>query len=190
MIAYLKGVVKTKREKDIVLVANGVGYRVHVLPAVIEAAVISKDLELHTHLHQTENASELYGFASLEELGFFEHLIAISGVGPKSAIGILSTAPVRDIQLAIVQNDSSLLTRVSGIGRKTAERIIIELREKLEKLGIVGEAGNEDFADALEALVHLGYTRVEARHALTQIGKEIKDPQARVKAALRILGRK
>lgn len=179
-----------KREKDVVLDVHGVGYRVFVLPATVEQAAIEKECVLHTHLHQTENASELYGFNSPEELNFFEHLIAISGVGPKSAMGVLSVAPVRDIQQAIVQNDPSLLTRVAGIGRKTAERIIVELKEKLEKLGLAGEPLDNDFADALDALVHLGYARNEARQALGQVAKEHRDPQMRVKEALKILGKK
>ncbi len=190
MIARLSGIVIMKREKDIVLDVHGVGYRVFVLPATIEHATVKQECILQTHLHQTENASEIYGFNSLEELNFFEHLIAISGVGPKSAMGVLSVAPVRDIQQAIIQNDPTLLTRVSGIGRKTAERIIVELKEKLEKLGLSGEPMDNNFADALDALVHLGYARNEARRALGQVAKEHQDPQTRVKEALKILGKK
>lgn len=190
MIAQLTGIVKIKREKYIVLDVHGVGYRIYILPAAFEQAVLEQELVLHTHLHQTENISEIYGFNKLDELTFFEHLIAISGVGPKSAMGVLSVAPVRDIQQAIVQNDPSLLTRVSGIGRRTAERIIVELKEKLEKLGLSGEPIDSNFVDALDALVHLGYAQNEARRALGQVAKEHRDPQGRVKEALKILGKK
>lgn len=190
MIVRLTGLVKMKREKDIVLDVHGVGYRIFVLPAAVELASVEKEYTLHTHLHQTESVSELYGFNTFEELAFFEQLITISGVGPKSALGVLTVAPVRDIQQAIVQNDPTLLTRVSGIGRKTAERIVVELKEKLEKLGLAGEPLDSNFVDALDALVHLGYAQSEARQALGQVAKEHRDPQKRVKEALKILGKK
>jgi Holliday junction DNA helicase RuvA len=190
MIAHLKGTVLVKTERYLVVRVHDIGYRVFVLPQTAVAAELGDEIELHTYHHQTENASELYGFATLEDMDFFERLLGISGVGPKSALGVLSTAPVRDIQQAIIQNDPTLLTRVSGIGRKTAERIIVELREKLEKSGLVGDTMDQTFIDALEALVQLGYSRPEARQALRQIKDQALNAQDRLKQALKILGKR
>lgn len=189
MIAHLKGTVLVKTERYLVVQVHDVGYRVFVLPQVVEIAEPGSEIELHTYHHQTENSTELYGFVTLEDMDFFERLLSISGVGPRSALGVLSSAPVRDIQQAIVQNDPTLLIRVSGIGRKTAERIIVELREKLEKTGLVGDTMDQTFVDALEALVQLGYSRPEARKALRQVKDQSLNAQDRLKQALKILGK-
>lgn len=189
MIAHLKGTILIKSEKHLVVEVNDVGYRVFVLPQVSESAKVGQELSLHTYHHITENGSELFGFITSDDMNFFERLLSVSGVGPKSALGVMASAPIRDIQQAIVQNDPTLLTRVSGIGRKTAERIIVELREKIEKTGLVGETIDQTFIDAMEALIQLGYARPEARKALRQIKDPSLTAQDRLKQALKILGK-
>lgn len=186
----MRGSVLIKTEKYLIIDTGSLGYRVSCPPSAIELAEKGKDIELFIHHYQTENSSDLYGFREMNELHFFEQLITISGVGPKSAIGILSTAPVEDIQRAIAHGDSSVLTRVSGIGRKTAERVIVELKEKMEQSGVPGEAADESFVDALEALVQLGYSRVEARKALREATGQELSSQERLKEALKVLGKK
>ncbi len=176
--------------KYVVVETDSVGYRVFVPPTITEKIRLNDPIELYTHQYITENSSELYGFATSQELDLFEMLINISGVGPKSAVSILAMAPVDNIIQAILNNDPTILTRVSGIGRKTAERIIVELREPLEKTGLVGKKMDQGYLDALDALVQLGYKQSEARGALNKISVKDKDPQARVKAALKILSNK
>ncbi len=190
MIAYLSGKVKRKTTKYLIIEAGSIGYRVFVSPGVIEEAILNKPIELFTSQYVSESASELYGFKTTEELDLFELLINISGVGPKSALSILSMAPVKDITLAILNDDPAILTKVSGIGRKTAERIIVELKSPLEKTGLSAGEVSQDFIDALEALIQLGYPRAEARRVLNQIKEPNLDSQDRVKTALKILGNK
>ncbi|MBU0706929.1 Holliday junction branch migration protein RuvA [Patescibacteria group bacterium] len=188
MIAYLKGTIKLKTDKYIIVEANSVGYRVYAYPDLLESFKNDQTIELYTHQHVSETATELYGFLKTEELNLFEKLITISGVGPKSALSILSLAPVVEIQKAIIHDDPTILTRVSGIGRKTAERIIVELKGVLEKDGLITQVNDQGFLDALEALVQLGYPRPEARRALNKISQDITGTQERVKAALKVLG--
>jgi Holliday junction DNA helicase RuvA len=141
-----------------------------------------------------EDAQELYGFRKVEELDMFELLLTISGIGPKSALGVLSIANVADIKESISRGDSSLLTKVSGIGKKTAERVVLELRGKVgEVLEVstgkrkgMGIVASSEEIDALEAL---GYSLMQAREALQAIDPKIKDSGERIKAALKNLGR-
>ena len=190
MITFLRGSVLIKTEKYLIVDTGSLGYRVSCPPSAIESAEKGKDIELFIHHYQTENSSDLYGFLYMHELDFFEQLIGISGVGPKSAIGILSTAPVEDLQRAIAHGDASVLTRVSGIGKKTADRVIVELKEKMEQAGVPGEIADESFIDALEALVQLGYSRIEARKALREVSGSELSSQERLKEALKVLGKK
>lgn len=195
MIAYLKGLVKFKNKGSIVLDIHDVGYRVFVLPQILEQVKIGSEIELHTYQNVTENKVELFGFNKMSELNFFEQLIQISGIGPKSAVGIMSQASIDDIKRAIIHGDSSMLTSVSGIGKKTADRIILELKSKID---IASEENGEllsgsDFqydSDAIDGLVSLGYSLREAREAIKHIPKEAKTVEEKVKASLKILGRK
>ena len=134
---------------------------------------------------------ELYGFLSAEELSFFELLISVSGVGPKSALSIIDVANLEELSAAIQESRPDLLTKASGIGRKTAERIIVELRNKVSssRSGAMVEKMDTD-ADLVEALSNLGYRREEARDALAKVPRETAGVEARLKEALRILGGK
>ena len=135
MIAYLKGKIINKGQGFIILGVRDVGYKVHVNPTQYAEISIKQDLELYTYQHVREDMLGLYGFKGLEDLEMFELLLSISGVGPKSALGVLAIANVADIKDSIAQGDSSLLTKVSGIGKKTAERIVLELRDKVGSVG-------------------------------------------------------
>lgn len=192
MISFLEGAVVFKAEKFVVLSVNGVGYRVFcgqdTLQKIPEKGPFVK---LWTHQHIREDAQELYGFLTFAELEFFELLISISGIGPKGALGILAIAPLDTLKKAIAAGDTSYLTRVSGIGRKTAEKVVLELREKLAGRGVAVDAPELKIeADALDALVALGYSQREAREALSRVPKDVDDVGGRVKEALKRVGKK
>jgi len=189
MIAQLTGSIVLSGDKYVVLNVAGVGYKVAVSPDT--ARLIGKkdgEITLLTHLAVRENALELYGFIHRSELELFEMLISISGIGPKSAIQIMGLAGVETLKKAISSEDVSYLTKVSGIGKKTAQKIVLELKDKLG----AGEAHHKgelrEESDAVLALQSLGYSQGEAREALKEVGEKIKGTGARIKEALKILG--
>lgn len=187
MISYIEGKVKLRGGKFLTIIANGLGYKVHVLPDAIKKS--GDTVGLWTHLRVKEDTLELYGFESYPELEFFETLIQISGIGPKSAMGILGIAPLDTVKKAIASGEISYLTKVSGIGKKTAERVVVELRDKMGKLDESAGAAFKDEQDAMEALKSLGYSPAEAREALKKIPDNISGVNARIKEALKILGK-
>jgi Holliday junction DNA helicase RuvA len=192
MIAYIKGKIKFKGENFVVVENGGIGYQIFIPAEALLKVEINDAVEYFTHHHVREDALQLFGFSSLDELKMFELLISISGIGPKTGLGVLSVAKVGDIKSAIINQDASILKKVSGIGAKTAERIILELKNKVA--GIVGngeiktkeEMGAD--ADAIDALISLGYGREQARDALKQVDAGL-DIGERVKAALKLLAR-
>ena len=191
MIAQLQGTIAGFRGNgSVVLMVGGVGYHVFVSTYTLGKLAGQGEVLLHIHTHVREDALSLYGFLDEEELAIFELLISVSGIGPKVGLSILSIADVKTIRLGIVNKDPNILTRVSGVGKKTAEKLIVELQNKVEAV-----AGDEtgDFAasqDALEALTSLGYSITEAREALKLVAPDITDVSARIKAALKNLGTK
>ena len=191
MISCIEGKVILKGERFVIIETGGVGYRIFVGPTVFDKLKKNNDrIKLWTHLHLREDSVELYGFLEYAELEFFETLIQISGVGPKSALGVLNVAPLDTLKHAIASGEISYLTKVSGIGKKIAEKIILELRDKLGKIGYTGEkAFLKEEEDALRALRSLGYSYSEAREALKQVPSEISGTQERVKESLKILGK-
>ena len=187
MISYIEGKIKLRGNKFLTIIANGLGYKVHALPDTLRKS--GDTAGLWTHLRVKEDALELYGFESYPELEFFETLIQISGIGPKSAMGILSIAPLDTIKKAIASGEISYLTKVSGIGKKTAERVIVELRDKMGKLDESAGAAFKDDQDVMEALKSLGYSPAEAREAIKKIPDNITGVNARIKEALKMLGK-
>src|SRR3990167_6436381 len=189
MIGHLEGKVLFKGERYVVLDVGGVGYKIFV-SASSKNLSIGESAKLWTHLHVKENALELYGFLLQAELEFFESLILISGIGPKSALGVLSLAPVDALKRAISSGDTSYLTKVSGIGRKTAEKIVLELKDKFGfgKVGYVGDEFKED-TDILDALLALGYSQRESREILQKVPASVKGREKRLKEALKMLGK-
>jgi holliday junction DNA helicase RuvA len=184
MIGSIKGKISHKAANYIILDTGSVGYKVFVTPTLLATFKLGQDLQLVIHTYVREDQISLYGFPTLPELEFFELLLTVSGVGPKSALGIMSLASLEMIKSAIVSEDPTVFTKVSGIGRKTAERVIVELKEKLKD-----EAGStpvaREHSDALDALVSLGYSQQEARDALKNVPKDVTDLQTKIKTALR-----
>lgn len=186
MIIQLTGTVGLKDPEYIVLDVGGVGYKVFVTPETLAQTPEKKKVTLWTHLAVRETAMDLYGFLTQKDLLFFELLIGISGVGPKSALSILSLADVETLTNAVSEGDTSYLTKVSGIGAKSAKKIVLELQDKVGK-SVGTEAMKED-ADTLDALISMGYSTSEARDALKQVPKDITGASKRLKHALKLLG--
>jgi Holliday junction DNA helicase RuvA len=199
VIASVEGVVGSVGADSLVLEVGGIGYRVFCGPGTLTAAKTGGRLKVHTHHVVREDAQALYGFRSTDELGFFELLITVTGVGPKVGLAIVSSRNVTDLQLAILQADEAVLVAVSGVGKKLAARIILELREKVAAAGTAaglagaqGAAGGVGETEVVAALQALGYSTGEAREAARGAalagtpGDSLED---RVKAALRVLRR-
>lgn len=187
MLAHIRGKILENRQSYVVIENNGLGYKVWVNADL--AATLTRDTEANLWLfhHIKEDGQSLYGFSSFEELNFFELLISVSGVGPKSALNILSAAKINDLKIAIAMGDHAPLVKVSGIGKKTAERLVIELREKVDCLPAVNNDVNHSSAllEEIEALMALGYNANQAREALRQVKSETS--QERIREALRII---
>lgn len=188
MIGSIKGTIQHKGTGYVIVETGGVGYKIFVTPVLWTNAKVGQEVNLVIHTYVREDQISFYGFEKLEELEFFELLLTVSGVGPKSGLGIMSLAEVSMIKSAIVSEDPSVFTKVSGIGRKTAERVIVELKEKLR-----GEAGSapvaREHSDALDALLALGYSQPEARQALKQVPKEVSKLQEKVRLALKAISK-
>jgi holliday junction DNA helicase RuvA len=193
MISLLRGPIAELADKYVVIDVGGIGYKAFVTDDTLHSLSRKTETSLWTYLAVRETALDLYGFLSKKERDFFELLISISGIGPKSAINILSLVDVDTLANAIRSGSTSHLVKVSGIGRKTAEKIVLELKDKLGGLE-TGEdsgelkAGMSSDADTIAALTALGYERDEAREALKKVDKNISDTSGKVKAALKLLG--
>ncbi len=193
MIAHLSGTLFFANDRFIVVDVGGVGYKVRVALDTLRALQSSagKQVSLWTHLVVREDVLDLYGFQNETELEFFEMLISVSGIGPKSALGVLNVAPVDHLKEAISNGDASALTKVSGIGSKSAQKIILELRDKMGGVdGVTIKTGAlREEHDAIEGLVALGYRERDAREALKGVPLNIKGVSARIKHALKQLGK-
>jgi len=192
MIARIEGTIIYKTDKFLVVDVNGVGYKVFTTIDTANATEQGSTGSFWTYTAVRENSLDLYGFATIDEMSFFELLLDVSGIGPKSALGILAVASIDTLKKAIATGDTSYLNKVSGIGRKTAEKIVIELRDKLQ--AHKGEDGSPSTlrgdSDVVEALKSLGYSQNDARDALKEIPNTIEGTNARIKQALKILGSK
>jgi Holliday junction DNA helicase RuvA len=196
MIASLEGIVGAVGADSLVIEVAGIGYRVFAAPSVLATAPPGETLKLHTYHLIREDQQALYGFRTSEELGFFTLLLTVTGVGPKVALAIVGSRPTADLQLAIMTGDMAVLVAIPGIGKKLAERVIFELKEKVAAAGVAaveaGAAGTRGAAETevVAALQALGYSLAEARAASrtaladASIGGTLED---RVKAALRSL---
>lgn len=190
MLAFLRGQVLAKRPGSLIIDNNGLGYQVFVGERFWEATTSGQPIEAYLYHNVREDVADLYGFSNLDELSLFELLVSVSGIGPKSALGILSLADVEQIKQAIILGDESLLIKVSGIGSKTAQRLILELRGKIAGLlPATSLDGGQAVAssDDLEALIALGYSALDARRALSKVNASISDPAQRLKLALQQL---
>ena len=174
MIAHLRGKLIAKHPNQAIVETGGVGYDVTIsVPTFSELPAAGHEVALHIHTHVREDAIALFGFLRAEEKRLFEKLISVSGIGPKLAITILSGMPTLDMVSAIRGNDVARLTRIPGIGKKTAERMVLELRDKLEGFGAAPPtpAATPAQEDVLSALVNLGYQRAAAERAVAMASK-------------------
>jgi len=190
MISYLKGKILAKGQGFFLLEVNNVGYKIHVTPPIFAEVQTGETREFYLHQHVREDSLDLYGFKSMGEMEFFELLLSISGVGPKSALGVISIATPEEVKESIAQGDPHLLTKVSGIGKKTAERIVLELRDKVAHIVIAGKRDESGMrSDEIDALVALGYSLGQAREALREVAPDVKDSGERIRQALKRLGK-
>ena len=170
MITRFTGTSVERGPELVVLEAGGIGYALRV-PATLAVGLRDGEVvTLHTHFHVREDAQELYGFSDRASLLFFEKLIGISGVGPKTAIHIMALGTVAEIKTAVAREDVAFLTSVSGVGRKIAERIVMELREAFQKeIGVTFQGATPGMQEVAEALMSLGYKTTEIQKVLTQL---------------------
>ena len=195
MIASVEGKVGAVAVDSLVIEVNGIGYRVFAAPAILATAQPGSTIKLFTYHLVREDQQALFGFRTTEDLGFFNLLLTVTGVGPKVALAIVGSRPTPDLQLAIMAQDQAVLVSIPGIGRKLADRIIFELKEKVAAAGIAassltGAGIGAAESEVIGALQALGYSLAEAREASrialadATIGGTLED---RVKAALRSL---
>ena len=188
MIARLRGRPVAYDADGLVLDVGGVGYRVLATQSAVAKAEGRDEVVVETHLHVREDALQLYGFATADERALFEQLLAVTGVGPKVALSIVSAYAPGELRRAIVTEDVALFQTISGIGRKLAQRIVLELKEKIGPLAAVAgppvPGAGDGHLVARDALVELGYTLAEAEQRLAQIDPELT-PAERVREALK-----
>lgn len=190
MIARIEGTIIHKNDKFVVVnTESGLGYKVYLASDALAGCDLGLAVSFWIYTAVREDAMDLYGFGQIGDMEFFELLLDISGIGPKSALGIMSIASVESLSEAIATGNTGYLTKVSGIGKKTAERIVVELRDKMLKTGTYSKDNLQGESDALEALHSLGYGEREAREALKEVGAK-GDTSDRVKMALKILSKK
>lgn len=193
MISFLEGKIEYLGDKFVILNTGGIGYKVSIVPKLLNSLSKSQDkvkLFVHSQLNMREGTFDLYGFADREGLELFNLLIGVSGIGPKNALGILSSVEPRHLKAAVVNEDPNYLKKISGLGPKTAQRLVLELKNKVDHIDMgdmqgvdVGQEGQ-----AMEALLALGYSPSQAKDALKDAkGKTLEE---RVRDALKMLGKK
>jgi len=192
MIARLKGKLEAKGKDHAVIDVGGIGFKVHVPASLLDSwEGTGHEVALFTHLHVRENELSLYGCGSQEELGIFELLLRVSGVGPKVALAVLSALPPDSLRTAVAQENAEALARVPGIGPKTAKKLIFDLKDKIGVgvIPMVAPVLTDADAEVIAALTTLGYSVVEAQAALQSLPKEEMDIEERVRLALAYFAR-
>jgi holliday junction DNA helicase RuvA len=188
MISMLRGRPVARRPEGLVLDVAGVGYLVLATPSALRLADGASEVVLQTYLHVREDALQLYGFAEVGERELFEHLLSVSGVGPKVALAIVSGSAPAELRRAIALEDTARFEAIPGIGRKTAQRVVLELKEKLASAAyapeVKEEAATQPQLIARNALVELGYSLEDAERVLADIDPELS-PEERIRLALR-----
>ena len=195
MIGRLKGTVISKQAPDLMLDVNGVGYELLIpLNTFFDIPDLGETVALHTHFVVREDAQQLYGFSQLEERGLFRNLIKVNGVGPKMALAILSAMTASDFVHCVRGNDIAALVKVPGVGKKTAERLLIEMRDKIASMAISETAqpaqnlGKDISAEAESALTALGYRPQDAAKMISRVAQEdIETAEQLIRAALKTM---
>ncbi len=197
MYAFIEGEVCEKLNGSIVLLASGVGWQLNCSNNTLQAAPpLGEKMRCWTWLSVREDAMELFGFATREEKEMFLQLTSVSGIGPKTALGVLGSMPLRELNLAILLGDVNALSRAPGIGKKTAQRIALELKDKISQADVSAAVPAQSTAaspalspdavtEAIEALIALGYSSTEARNAISQIRDQTDKPEDLIRLALR-----
>jgi len=192
MISYLKGQVNYISINNLEVLINNIGYQVFVSAEYLNQVKLGQEIELFIFQDVKENSLDLYGFDSRNKLELFKKIISVSGIGPKTGLNVLQLATVDEIESAIIRGDASILTKVSGIGKKTAERIVVELKNKFSAKGSYVSVGSEpqsEDADVIDALVNLGYPVDDARQAFRQIDQNIEGSENKIKECLKMLSK-
>ncbi|MBR2853068.1 MAG: Holliday junction branch migration protein RuvA [Clostridia bacterium] len=198
MYAFIEGEVCEKLNGSLVLLASGVGWQLSCSNNTLQAAPpVGGKMRCFTFLSVREDAMELFGFATREEKDMFLQLTSVSGIGPRTALGVLGAMPLRDLNLAILLGDVNALSRAPGIGKKTAQRIALELKDKVSQSSVSAAVPSESFSapalspdavsEAIEALIALGYSSTEARNAINQIKDQTDKPEELIRLALRAM---
>ncbi|NLM50004.1 MAG: Holliday junction branch migration protein RuvA [Clostridiaceae bacterium] len=197
MISYIKGKLSLIGENFVVLDVAGIGFRVFTsTQSLSQLPKINEEATLHTYLHIREDVMDLYGFATVSELNMFENLLSVNGVGPKAALSVLSVLSPSELALAIITDDAKQIKKAQGIGPKVAQRIIIDLKDKLKNSALIDEGITTSLSpvsaqdEAVEALIVLGYTPQEAKNAVSSVKKEGLSTEDTIKAALSVLMKK
>ena len=183
MIAFVEGTVAERLENSLVINNNGIGYRIYVPLRVIESVSTGKEIRLYTHMSVREDGISLFGFLSREDLSVFRLLLGVSGIGPKGALSVLSALSASDLKFAVLSDDVSTISSVPGLGKKTAQKLILELKDKLDletalqdafgtaaPEGVTSKAENDDIrSEAVMALTALGYSGTQAMKAVRDV---------------------
>lgn len=200
MFSYIKGILITKSINYIVLEVNGIGFKIFMSQTTIgRLGEIGEEVKIYTHMHVREDEMSLYGFTTNDELRMFELLISVSGVGAKSAITMLSNITPSSFALAVISNDIKSLTKIPGIGSKTAQRIVLELKDKLKTEETISNTTNEEIklaikdddkvSEAVAALKVLGYTMTEIEKVFEKLDTNNMSVEDIIRKALSNLGR-
>lgn len=188
MIRFLRGNIIEKQESVLTIDVQGVGYGVLVSGHTSASAVVGEEIGLYVYTHVREQEITLYGFLKENEREMFELLISVSGIGPKAGLSILTVADVSALSAAIMNKETSILTNVSGIGKKTAEKVVIELQNRVDHFSLEDASVATRNSSAMDALKSMGYSVGEARSALDHVDKDVTDVSERIKLALKSLG--
>ena len=199
MYAFIEGEVCEKLNGSLVLLASGVGWQLNCSNNTLQAAPpLGEKMRCWTYLSVREDAMELFGFATREEKEMFLQLTSDSGIGPKTALGVLGAMPLRELNLAILLGDVNALSRAPGIGKKTAQRIALELKDKISQSDVSAAAvpaqgaaapalSPDAVSEAIEAMIALGYSSTEARNAISQVRDQTDKPEELIRLALRAM---
>ena len=194
MISEIKGDVIAKNKESVTIMVGGMGFEVNVAPGLLDSLGFNEEVHLHTRLLLRDDGLHLYGFKNLEERALFDMLLKVQGIGPKTALGVLATLPVQDFYRAVLSRDEHTLTRIPGIGKKTAGRIVVELRDKIglsDEIAVQFREPDTLIGEGIEALMALGYTRQEAETAILRATESAVEPdlETLLREALKYLAR-
>ncbi len=199
MIAYINGRLEETGEDNVVIDMGGIAWEIHTPASVLPLLPsIGEKIKLHTYLHVREDAMQLFGFLAKDDLFVFKKLLTVNGIGPKAALGILSVLSADDLRFAVMADDVSAICKAPGVGKKTAQKLILDMKDKLkieEWVKVVSlesnmpvlQPGNDIRGEAVEALVSLGYSQTEAVSAISSAHSSAEDVESLIKAALKQL---